>query len=284
LRLTISSFNYDSNPVDKLKSWYKCRERFSEGVPNKKVARERGIGLALRESSACLAWFDSGEFDIIVPQMNAVMALINGDSIYVASSLLVNPSMETIQAPIKRVFGNLGRSEMCLLVPPADPRLAQPTLSSWKQINHAEFDGRLQDSFRGTSLHLTFTESEDAMYVGNRGLRDCQAVFIEALVFIDDRGRNIGDLDILSMFKQPIFSVGKWFVQSEEERGEFSGQVKFTAVDCWEEFLDPPEGATIFRASGNWQARAWEPQRQQRKKAEKYSSYRHNLVYIACNL
>ena len=28
-----------------------------------------------------------------------------------------------------------------------------------------------------------------------------------------------------------------------------------TAVDCWEEFLDPPNGMAIFRACSNWQAR-----------------------------
>jgi hypothetical protein len=224
-------------------------------VSSEDIAQKEGIDITLKQSFACLAWFESGEFDIPVAQMNAVMALVNGDSIYVASGLLMDPSMDSRRAPIQRVFGSLGRSEMCLLAPPADPRLADPALSSWEQINHIDFDGQFQDNFRSTSLHLTFTESEDAVYLGNRGLRDCQAVFLEALVFIDDRGRNIGDLDILSMFNNPTFSVMQPCVHSKEKREDFSGALKLTAVDCWEEFLDPPEGATIFRASGNWQAR-----------------------------
>jgi hypothetical protein len=211
--------------------------------------------MQLSRSFACIAWFDSGEFDIPLAHLNTVMALDNGDSIYVASALLSDPSATAKDTPIRRVFDNLGRSEMCLLVPPTDPRLAEPDLSAWKQINHADFCGKLQDCFSSTSLHLTFTDSEDAVYMGNRGLRDRQVVFLEALVSIDDRGKHIGDLDILSMFRKPTFKVQKTCSHTTEERAVIFDKCQLIAVDNWDEFLDPPEHTAIFRASGNWQAR-----------------------------
>ena len=209
----------------------------------------------LRRSFACIAWFDSGEFDIPLDNLRGVMALVNGDSIYVASSLLSDPSAYTSNNPIRRVFGNLGRSELSLLVPPSDPRLAKPDLSSWKLINHALFDGQLQDCFGGTSLHLTFTDSEDTVFMGNRGLRDRQVIMLEALVSIDDRGRSLGDLDILSMFTNPHVRKLYPCSHSDMERSTFNQQDHLIALDCWEEFLDPPGSTAILRASGNWQAR-----------------------------
>jgi hypothetical protein len=107
---------------------------------------------------------------------------------------------------------------------------------------------------------LTFTESEDAIYMGNRGLRDRQVVLLEALISIDDRGRNVGDLDILSMFSNPRFVTQTECPHTAEQK-KTSLQClpyltdRLTSVDCWEEFLDPPERTAIFRASGNWQAR-----------------------------
>ncbi|KAH7067277.1 hypothetical protein BKA63DRAFT_521870 [Paraphoma chrysanthemicola] len=220
--------------------------------------RTPDLYISLRRTFACIAWFDSGEFDIAMSHMNGVMALANGDSIYVASRLLADPSTTTHDVPVRRVFGNLGRSELCLLVPPADPRLAEPDLRSWQQVNHCDFDGQFQDCFTSTSLHLSFTDSEDTVYLGNRGLRDRQVVFVEALVSIDDRGRNIGDLDIMAMFGKDSFVVQDKCPHAPEKRAKYHSHVhgqNLTALDCWEEFLDPPQTTAIFRAAGNWQAR-----------------------------
>lgn len=103
--------------------------------------RREFASIELKRAFSCIAWFDSGEFDIPLQNLNGVMALANGASIYVASGLLADPSAKSADTPIRRVFGNLGRSEMCLLVPPGDPRLAEPDIRSWKLINHSAFDG-----------------------------------------------------------------------------------------------------------------------------------------------
>jgi hypothetical protein len=240
------------------RQWPNLRQEtdgIGEAVRQNSDRGQHNNGLQMRRAFSCIAWFDSGEFDIPLENLHAVMALANGASIYVASGLLVDPSASTADTPIRRVFGNLGRSELCLLVPPADPRLAKPDVRSWKLINHLAFDGQFQDCFGGTSLHLTFTESEEAVYVGNRGLRDRQVVLLEALISIDDRGRNIGDLDILSMFTKSSLHVNDSCAHPSDKAIGTVSDWDLTAVDCWEEFLDPPNGTAIFRARGNWEAR-----------------------------
>ena len=209
----------------------------------------------LLKSFACLAWFESGEFNIAIDELRGVMALANGDSIYVASALLADPATGASNVAIRRVFGNLGRPEMSLLIPPSDPRLSEPDPSSWNLINHAAFDGKFQDCFASTSLHLTFTDFEMPLDVGARGYRDRQVVLLETLVSIDDRGKHIGDLDILSAIKSDKFSVMRTCLHSDSQAVETLRKDGLISLDSWDEFLDPPRSIAIFRASGNWQAR-----------------------------
>ncbi|KAH7134953.1 hypothetical protein B0J11DRAFT_425484 [Dendryphion nanum] len=208
----------------------------------------------LERSFACLAWFESGEFDIAPEDLRGVFALANGDSIYVASALVSDPSKDTSLYPIRRVFGNIGRPEMSLLIPPSNPRLAEPNLASWTLINHQAFDGRLQNCFASTTLHLTFTDFVMPLDVGTRGLRDRQVVLLESLVSIDDRGRNIGDLDILSAFNSGLLFQQKNCTHPKSKR-DYTAKKELVSLDCWDEFLDLPQSIAIFRASGNWQAR-----------------------------
>jgi hypothetical protein len=214
-----------------------------------------GMESFLLKSFACLAWFESGEFNIALDKLRGVMALANGDSIYVASVLLADPATGAKKIAIQRVFGNLGRSEMSLLIPPSSPRLSEPDPGSWNLINHADFDGRFQNCFASTSLHLTFTDFKISLDVGARGYIDRQVVLLETLVSIDDRGKNLGDLDILSAIESDRFSVMRKCSHSESQTLEPLRKDGLISLDSWDEFLDPPRSIAIFRASGNWQAR-----------------------------
>lgn len=216
----------------------------------------------LAGSFACISMFESGEFDIDPSSLRGVMALSTGDSIYVASALLTDPSENIYRSPIRRVFGNLGRPEMALLIPPSNPRLRDYDPGSWNSINHFSFDGQFQDRFASTSLHLSFTDFEMPVDVGARGLRDTQVILLESLVSVNDRGKRIGDLDILSMFKSKHLTVKRacshqtghaTATEIEEVKGQYERCL--VSLDCWDEFLDLPRSAGIFRANGNWQAR-----------------------------
>ncbi|KAL3454906.1 hypothetical protein BJX64DRAFT_295611 [Aspergillus heterothallicus] len=227
-----------------------------------KIQVTRKPELDLGEAFACLAMFESGEFDIDQSTLQGVMALSTGDSIFVASSLLADPSKCTTASPIRRVLGNLGRPEMAFLIPPPRPALAAYNPSSWQLVNHFPFDRKFQDNFSDTPLHLSFTDFEMPIDVGVRGLRDTQAVLVETLVSINHRGKHLGDLDILSMFNNELLTIQHQCLhrsladrdtQTVLDAEELA--LCLSSLDCWEEFFDPPLKTGIFRATGNWQAR-----------------------------
>jgi hypothetical protein len=215
----------------------------------------------LARSFACIAMFESGDCDIDPESLRGVMALSSGDSIYVASALLADPSEDTSKYPVRRVFGNLGRPELALLLPPSKPRLKDYDLSSWHMINHSPFDGKFEDSFASTSLHLSFTDFEMPIDVGARGLRDTLVMLVETLVSVNDGGKHIGDLDIISMFKSKRLTIKRVCLhqtrrmiatQGESLDGHDEGLI---SIDCWDEIFDSPSPTGIVRANGNWQAR-----------------------------
>lgn len=226
-----------------------------------------GIDDLLEKTFACIAMFESGEFDIDPLSLQAVMALSSGDSIFAASSLLSDPTENTIEAPIQRVFGNLGRSEMILLVPPKTPVLRGNDAGAWNVINHEEFNGQFENSFSSTSLHLTFTDFELPLDIGVRGLRDARVVLKESLISLHDSGGHRGDLDILSIFSNPNVDCKKGVCKHKARENIACPAViaggllnpdyhHLTSIDCWEELLDPPvHSKGIVRSTGNWQAR-----------------------------
>lgn len=227
---------------------------------------------------SCLATFESGQFSISPSSLEGVIAMSSYDSIFVVSDLMSDPSEDNIQHPIKRVFGNMGRSEMAFLIPPADPRFKQADPGSWHLINHFSFDGQFIDSFRSTSLHLSLTDFELPLDVGARGLRDRQAVLLESVITVNDKGLDLGDLDILSAFESDLVvrirscthdtnseqhedtvdssaprTTGRTVQSSQDSLVSYTS---LTSLDCWDELLDPPANSkSIFRATGNWQAR-----------------------------
>ena len=241
----------------------------TENVPSRKrdVPRSRGL-VSSRHLSlfhqwlavpfACIAMFESGEFNIDPEYLGGVMALSTEDSIYVASHLVSDPcpKKDTYQHPVRRVFGNLGRPENAFLVPPSTPKLKDYDPKSWHLINHMPFDGNLENKFEGTSLHLSFTDYEFPVDVGAHGLRDTLVNLVESVVSVNHKGLNLGDLDILSVYRSKLVTMIRGCGHSSTgEAAQDVSQLKLTSVDSWEEFFDYPLSAEIVRASGNWQAR-----------------------------
>lgn len=239
-----------SDPEILASGLYDCHGRV-----NNRLERTRKTA----KSFAFIAMFESGEFNVDPTTFKGVFALSTGDSIYVASALLQDPTTNPIVRPVSRVLGNLGRPEMVLLIPPSNSRLEPYDRSSSRLVNHDSFDGQVLDCFRLTSLHLSFTDFEMAVDIGNRGLRDSRLLFVEALISINHRSKHIGDIDILSIFASP-YLVNK--DQSCEHSttaasggDEYEEYKELVSIDSWEEFVDFPNCKAIFRASNNWQAR-----------------------------
>jgi hypothetical protein len=103
--------------------------------------------------------------------------------------------------------------------------------------------------------------------IGWRGLRDTPVVLVEALVSLDDRGKALGELDVIQLCGHrkyavlqgcqhtctPITPSGSFSTESISHEARL--RKSLVSIDCWDEFFDFPNSRGIFRASGNWQAR-----------------------------
>ena len=72
-------------------------------------------------SFACIAMFDSGLYDSDPDELDNVMAMSSGDSIYASVTLLNDPSENSHPQDIARIRGNIGRPGIAYLVPPRAP-------------------------------------------------------------------------------------------------------------------------------------------------------------------
>lgn len=179
-----------------------------ESATRERSYMETGF-LPLASSFACIASFESGRFNLRPDQLTNVMAMSSGDSIFVADQLLRDPDpLGGSHNPLKRVPGNIGRAGIAFLVPPRDPLVKKFDEKNWQLINHEEFDGKIINSFAGTSLHLRFTKAEFPIDTGFTGAQDVEAFLIEGVVSVHDRGDWIADLDILKALESELLEDG----------------------------------------------------------------------------
>jgi hypothetical protein len=76
---------------------------------------------------------ETGVHDLHPDQLESVFAMSSGNSIYVAESLLQDPSSPDQSSQpkfqgIRRILGNLDRPTKVMLVPPQAPRVREPDL------------------------------------------------------------------------------------------------------------------------------------------------------------
>jgi hypothetical protein len=89
---------------------------------------------------------------------------------------------------VQHVVGNVGGHGLLLLVPPPSPQILSPSIENWRHIEHAPFTGQIKDTFKGTSLHLSFTDWP--MHIDlDRGQHDAKAYVNESLVSVHGNGR-----------------------------------------------------------------------------------------------
>ncbi|KAF5230520.1 hypothetical protein FANTH_13792 [Fusarium anthophilum] len=217
----------------------------------------------LAVSLACIAMFESGEFDIDPRALLGTFALSSGDSIYLTSAMTTDPALVSARGEVRRVLGNLGRPEMVFLVSAAKPMLGGCNLSSWHMVDHEPFNGLLLNSFTSTTLHLTMTDFEMPIDIGVRGLRDTRVVILESVVSLNDSGKHLGDLNIINCLENSTLGVDCACSPHLPLEGAVTGSDPtianrvghLTSIDCWDEFFDFPLTKAIMRVSGNWQGR-----------------------------
>lgn len=232
------------------------------------------LNSTLASKFACIAMFETGNHSIQSTQLKSVMAMSSGNAIYVADALIqdpIEPNSYGLQG-ITRIIGNIGHPGVVMLAPPQAPLIRTENADSWRVIDHHKFDGKLENCFSGTSLHLSFTKYEIPLSV-SVGAVDADISMVETLISAHDQKNWVADLDVLSslrcerLFKRlrpPYCKHADHDPRPSSENaavqiGKVCGK-QLVSIASWEELLDPPGdlgGSTIavVRAYDNWPAR-----------------------------
>ncbi|KAK8085459.1 hypothetical protein PG997_006730 [Apiospora hydei] len=205
---------------------------------------------------------ETGTVNLWSGNLKNVMALASGNSIYILSHFVTDPAVETPSSAIVRIVGNVGKAGISLLIPPASEPLIRPLSNSLRAVEYASFDGRRENNFTSTSLHLSFTPHEFPLDYGTSDIIDHQVFFVESVVSVHDSGKWIADLNILGVFRNGARQILRLPSenQSKQTHGHPDEKQKaaleaFVSIDTWEEVLDDPSTHALVRASGSWAAR-----------------------------
>ncbi|KAG4444194.1 hypothetical protein IFR05_000291 [Cadophora sp. M221] len=160
---------------------------------------ESPFRLSLPEVFSCIALFDSGIYNVPVDNLCHVFAMSTGNSIFVTSALLEDPHREPNLSDVRRVPGNIGQSGISFLVGPEIPKTRAIDMNNWRLVNHAAFEGSLEDNFHQSSIHMSFTGYNMPLKTErrNRHIIDRPARLVEALVSVHDKGLWVADLNLV---------------------------------------------------------------------------------------
>ncbi|KAF4945311.1 hypothetical protein FGADI_12051 [Fusarium gaditjirri] len=185
--------------------------------------------------------------------LSHIMGLSFEDSIIVPASLVHDPGEKVSR--LTRILGNIGRPGVVLLIAPANLMLARLDEGTWRISNLSRFNGKPEDMFSTTSLHLSFTDwSQPLSSGGTLGNRDVECSLMEAVVSIKDSGQWVGDVDILKALDSDMIHFALPDPTCSHSRGSLP-QSFVHSIECWDELRDCPEEQSVVRASGNWVAR-----------------------------
>ena len=233
-----------------------------DGKPNTATSKYLTVltpyQLDLKAAFSCICLFESGRFQIQLMNLHNVMAMCSNDLIWVASclldDLLSGCSLEK-RSQIRVFPGNIGRSGIAFLVPPIEPMRRSNTIHDFREIVHRPFEGHLQNNFRTTSLHLSFTTAEFPIGTEFSGTRDEEIYLLETLLSVHEGGEWVADLDVLNSFSNRDRYTAIVLCEKFPD-SQMSSELEASCIDNWTELLEPPEARLgIVRACGDWQAR-----------------------------
>ena len=220
------------------------------------ISPPSNIFISRATAIACICMFESGELDLQPEDLDDVIAVSSSNNLYASEILFCDPSEDPPAHALRHMIGNVGRPGLVLLLSPRNTMLREPDLGSWKMVNHAPFDGKFENNFESTSLHLSLTGWEQPVNVRDHGDRDSVVHFVEAVVSAHDRGVWHADLDLLCL------STRRWprilhtdCPHTDDQTEDSSLITDYTAIDNWYEVIDQPRNPAILRCRDNWIAR-----------------------------
>ncbi len=225
---------------------------------------------------AFAAFFSTGNPVVNPNDMTDVLAVSFNNSIYTLDALFHDPALPLEKYSLRHIIGNVGRPGLSFLIGTKNPEVQRPSRETWELVNHESFDGKFENSFGSTTMHLSLTGYEQPLDLDrnrkehtfgrrepptNFGSRDKEYFFVEAVISVHDHGIWVADLDLFNTFEVLKTDPTILGMQSDDhlhtdtERDNFSAFRPVTSIDNWYEFLDPPKNAAVIRAQGSWMAR-----------------------------
>ncbi|KAF5695498.1 hypothetical protein FGLOB1_14014 [Fusarium globosum] len=228
-------------------------------IPNIDVMEYQfpAFSLDIGRTFACIALFESGCLAVSPDNLSNVLAMATGDSIFIAAALLCDPAEGALPSEVRRVWGSIGKPGIAMMIPPTEPQI-RDVERDWRVVTHDTFDGKLENSFQSTTLHLRFTDYVLPIDVGAHGNRDFEVYFLESVVSIHDHGEWVADLDILGQLSCPYLRIldnACLHTDSHTTNQIAIGNPQFTMIDNWNEILESPGNPSIVRSMGNWLGR-----------------------------
>ncbi|KAL4913053.1 hypothetical protein BDW62DRAFT_193436 [Aspergillus aurantiobrunneus] len=217
--------------------------------------------LTRQQAFASILQFESGTLSVDLGEMDPVMAISSGNSLFVAQRLLHDPIPPAGMAScaVAHAIGNVGKPGIALLFAPEQPLVRAHDVEKWHVVNHSPFDGNpAGGSFEASSLHMSFTGWEGPLRVrGPSAFRGLEAYHLETQVSMYDQGEWVADLNVLkALDSSPDLRVcGVHEKHCGHDPSIAACGVEFACVDCWEELLSPAHQPMVLRSGASWMAR-----------------------------
>ncbi|KAL4901066.1 hypothetical protein BDW74DRAFT_187916 [Aspergillus multicolor] len=217
--------------------------------------------LTRQQAFASILQFESGSLAVDVDEMDKVMAISSGNSLFIAQRILHDPIPPPTMAEcaVAHAIGNVGKPGIALLVAPEQPEVREHDVEKWHVINHNPFDGRSSGgSFEASSLHMSFTGWEGPLRVrGPSAFRGMEAYHLETRISMYDQAEWVADLNILKALDSSpdVRSCGLREKKCGHDTSIAACGVEFVSIDCWEELLSPADRPMVLRSGSSWMAR-----------------------------
>jgi hypothetical protein len=182
------------------------------------------------------------------------------NTLYIDPLILDNPKAVTHwMHGIRRVQGNVGMPGLTLIgwfTTKYNLDVKKPDPNNWQIVDHHPFDGKLEDYFSSTSLHIRFTGYSQALDFGAHN-RIANGTVVEAVVSAFDQGQWVGDIHVVEAFRvQPSLHIISRHPGCRGSSIDKIPQRELVTIENWEEFLSPhPSLPGVVKCYGNWQAR-----------------------------
>ncbi|BCS21457.1 uncharacterized protein APUU_21889S [Aspergillus puulaauensis] len=217
--------------------------------------------LTRQQAFALILQFESGTLSAEVNEMDKVMAISSGNSLFIAQRVLSDPIPPDNMAScaVAHALGNVGKPGIALLFAPEQPLVREHDVERWQIVNHNLFDGSQAGGvFDGSSLHMSFTGWEGPLRVrGPSAFRGMEAYNLETRISMYDRAEWVADLNILeSLTSSPNLKVcGVYGRQCDHDPSIAASGAELVSIDCWEELLSTADRPMVLRSGSSWMVR-----------------------------